>query len=569
MRRLIVFCSLLVCVLSAWAQPQVPSSMNYCGIQLTFTEEARAFIQSEVNRYGHGASYFQRMVERAAMHFPIIEEALKDEGAPDDLKFLCIQESAVKAHAVSVSNAVGFWQFKEATALEMGLSVTPNIDERKHIYRSTRAAARYFGQANRDFNNWLYAIISYYQGPTGAIPYTDPQYYGKNFMVIDGKFHPYALKAIAHKIAYEEAIKQNRSVSNFFMPFATKKERNWREVVQRHQISTEEFLEANPWIINLGSIPNSGPFTYYIPVPASRYVESVDDPTKPSSPLLANKDEAPINKPKPEPSLPPEPTFEKPQKTLEEKVEESDPSYFIDEAQPIEELPRESYALFEMEDDLHYARFYTLFSAKKGIDPIALRVGVPSKRILSWNRVKRENELKDRQLIYLTPPQSAEFYVVKEGDRLPEIAEKYGMSLGKLLKKNRMDEWEMTVYIGQKLYLKGKKPRGEKLIILQHQEPQVFVEYPSPNKSRSENTRPPQTPLPKSTTPVEESPFPKSSEMETKWLIHIVSPGESLWSISRKYGTKVEIIKRINNMDTNDLAIGQELEIMLNEVNVK
>ena len=176
MKRLLILFPLLLIHLLGWAQTQVPSGMVYCGVNLTFTDESRLYIQQRVNEYQSSHTYFYQMVERAVRHFPFIEEALRDEGVPDDLKFLCIQESAVKPHAVSTSNAVGFWQFKEATALEMGLQVTDYIDERKHIYQATRAAARYFAKANGDFNNWLYAIISYYQGPTGAIPHTAPRF---------------------------------------------------------------------------------------------------------------------------------------------------------------------------------------------------------------------------------------------------------------------------------------------------------------------------------------------------------------------------------------------------------
>ena len=58
------------------------------------------------------------------------------------------------------------------------------------------------------------------------------------------------------------------------MPFATKNERNWREVIQFHQTSPEAFLDANPWLNRLGAISTSSPLTYYIPVPASRFTQT-------------------------------------------------------------------------------------------------------------------------------------------------------------------------------------------------------------------------------------------------------------------------------------------------------
>ncbi len=43
--------------------------------------------------------------------------------------------------------------------------------------------------------------------------------------------------------------------------------------------------------------------------------------------------------------------------------------------------------------------------------------------------------------------------------------------------------------------------------------------------------------------------------------IHIVKRGETLFSIARDYGVKVEEIKRWNNLRSNSLSIGQELSI--------
>ena len=503
------------------------------------------------------------MVERAVIHFPYIEEALRDEGVPDDLKFLCIQESAVKPHAVSTSNAVGFWQFKEATALEMGLQVSRQIDERKHIYRSSRAAARYFANANRDFNNWLYAIISYYQGPTGAIPHTDPRYYGKSFMVVEEDFHIYVLKAIAHKIAYEEAVKTYRKISSFLMPFSTGSETQWRDLLQKHQITSEEFLEANPWVNVLDQFPAGGPFTYYISVPASRYMGHMEDPTKLGPQVAELPTQTP---PKVEPNpidlAPPTPA-----PNPAEEVEE-EPNYFSDEAQPIEELPRKSYALFNIEDDLHYPRMYILYNPGEDIKGIASRAGLPVRNVLIWNRMDEETELEKAKLLYLSPPQVTSFYIVEEGDRLPEIATKYGLSLSKLLKRNRIDPWEMTFYVGQKLYLRGKKPKGEKLIILRMPKP-VIHSY----VDRSQASSAPK--VPKASTEALPTPQPKPlikklepafKPMQTRWVQHQVNPGESLWSISRKYGTKVGIIKRINKMESNELEVGQELKIVVNEL---
>ncbi len=42
---------------------------------------------------------------------------------------------------------------------------------------------------------------------------------------------------------------------------------------------------------------------------------------------------------------------------------------------------------------------------------------------------------------------------------------------------------------------------------------------------------------------------------------HIIMKGDTLYSLSKRYNTTVEEIKNLNNMSTNDLALGQELMI--------
>ena len=124
------------------ATPQVPHKMQFAGMTLTIRDDARREIQKDVNALTQSARHHNIKVERAKTYFPIIEKVFEEERVPDDFKYLVIQESALIADAVSVSNAVGFWQFKDFTALEMGLRVDKEIDERLNIVSSSRAAAR-------------------------------------------------------------------------------------------------------------------------------------------------------------------------------------------------------------------------------------------------------------------------------------------------------------------------------------------------------------------------------------------------------------------------------------------
>lgn len=54
----------------------------------------------------------------------------------------------------------------------------------------------------------------------------------------------------------------------------------------------------------------------------------------------------------------------------------------------------------------------------------------------------------------------------------------------------------------------------------------------------------------------------KTPEREKKsGTIHVVATGETLFSISQQYGLRVYQLKEMNNLNTNDISIGQELVI--------
>ncbi|MEJ2005732.1 MAG: transglycosylase SLT domain-containing protein, partial [Cyclobacteriaceae bacterium] len=118
---------------TVWSQPRVPSRMQFADITLKIKDDARREIQEDVNKLTKNPKFFNIYVQRARTYFPIIERIFREEGVPDDLKYLVIQESALISVAVSSADAVGFWQFKDFTAKEMGLRVDRIVDERKNI----------------------------------------------------------------------------------------------------------------------------------------------------------------------------------------------------------------------------------------------------------------------------------------------------------------------------------------------------------------------------------------------------------------------------------------------------
>jgi len=108
---------------------------------------------------------FQQIIGLSELYFPVFDEYLDKYNLPLEIKYLAIVESALNPLAVSVSNAVGLWQFKIGTAKMLDLNVSSYIDERCDPVKSTEAACRYLQYLYRIFGDWNMAIAAYNGGP--------------------------------------------------------------------------------------------------------------------------------------------------------------------------------------------------------------------------------------------------------------------------------------------------------------------------------------------------------------------------------------------------------------------
>lgn len=147
--------------------PKLPAEMSLFGETILLDDfDIRERLDKEiiVNTYYHSSTI--QILKKANRYFPMIEQILKEEGIPNDMKYLCVIESALN-QATSPSGAKGFWQFMPAAGAENGLKINKEVDERFHAEKSTRAACGYLKTAKRNFSDWILASASYNCGIGG------------------------------------------------------------------------------------------------------------------------------------------------------------------------------------------------------------------------------------------------------------------------------------------------------------------------------------------------------------------------------------------------------------------
>lgn len=145
--------------------PELPAQVSFAGQAVALDRyDLRERFDRELTAFCYLHSTTLLILKRANRYFPVVEPILRENGIPDDFKYLMAIESNLDLQARSPRGAAGPWQFMEATGRQFGLEVNRNIDERYHLEKATRAACKYLRQAYGKYHDWVSVAASYNAG---------------------------------------------------------------------------------------------------------------------------------------------------------------------------------------------------------------------------------------------------------------------------------------------------------------------------------------------------------------------------------------------------------------------
>lgn len=187
------------------AAPSMVAKASFCGESIDLSNYyLKERFDRELLSFSYWHSQVFLMVKRANKYFPIIEPILKQQGVPDDFKYLALIESNLDPRALSPAKAAGIWQILPETAKEAGLEVNDDVDERYNVEKSTVLACKYLKRTYELTNSWSMAAASYNTGRARVLRQKEAQKCTSYFdMLFSEETNRYVFRIVLAKMIME------------------------------------------------------------------------------------------------------------------------------------------------------------------------------------------------------------------------------------------------------------------------------------------------------------------------------------------------------------------------------
>jgi membrane-bound lytic murein transglycosylase D len=217
-------------------------------------------------------------MKRAKRYFPEIERILKENGIPDDFKYLVLAESDL-INQVSPAGAVGIWQLLKGTAQDYGLEVNDVVDERYHFEKAAKAACMFINDSKELFGSWTMAAAAYNMGRKGLARQVNRQYQNNYYeLLFSEETARYVFRMLAIKLILENPEEYGFHVreKDLYHPIPTYEVTvdtsitNFGKFAEKFEINYKILKYFNPWLRDTFLL-NKNNKVYTIKIPEKGY----------------------------------------------------------------------------------------------------------------------------------------------------------------------------------------------------------------------------------------------------------------------------------------------------------
>jgi len=507
----------------------------------TYNEDVRKFIDLYAQKRRPLTS---RLLGLAAYYFPLFEEKLDKYNLPLELKYLAVIESALNPVAVSRAGASGLWQFMYNTGKLYKLEVNSYVDDRIDPFKATTAACELFVDLYKVYNDWALVLAAYNSG-SGSVNKAIRKAGGAMDYWTIRKFMPRETQSYVPVYIAAAFVLSHAAEFNLYPVYpgylftktdtVTIKEKiSFDQISEALNIPVEELVSLNP-CFKKNIIPSCNDLQYKIKLPYNKVGE-----------FVVNENE-------------------------------------IYNFKTLDQLIKEDYAARNNIKSV-YTESHTV---KKGetISTVARKCACTVDEIKKWNKLKSATVHPGQKLIVSNstpqivlpkPPTNTtnEFCVVGSNETLRDIAKKHECTVDNLRLWNNIRNLDIAQ--GQQLviHIPIIEPVKETNIL----ETTAAVEVPA-EKTEIVETKAvaPSKKTETSAVAINETKdsvsdtsnikveVPKQEvkkEAHSKYVLHVVQKGDTLWNIAQRYNiVSVEDIKKLNSLKDSILKPGQKLKL--------
>ncbi len=486
--------------------------------------------------------FTRRMMEDKNLYFPIYEKALAKHNMPDELKYLSMIESGLNPKILSRAGAGGLWQFMRATGREFGLRQDAYVDERFDPEKSTEAACRYLRQLYKIFGDWEMALASYNAGP-GNVKRAMRRSGGSTFWSVydalpkETRGYVPQFVAIIYMMHYGEdygITPQNTQFPTVADTIQVNGYLNLQTFASLSGVTMEEIQKLNPQIIN--TILPEYTRDFILKVPSEKFAVMRPD-------RLAILDSAS-------------------KRTTSQVM--------------LASLAQETEGSYVSKRLTHTVRGGETLSA------IANRYGVSVNEVKRWNRMRSTKLLRGQRLtiireVRVTPRPIAktETKVILAKNTTAETVDTTTEASGELVaqaeEEDEKDEEKSAKVTRQKVAVKATTyvvRRGDNLTTIGHRHRVTVDELKEWNDLGSGRLQPGQKLVVSGAMKIASSRSEKAIAATSPKVVtqikpryHTVQRGDTLWTISQRYGLTIDKLKHSNNMKSNSIRAGMKLLI--------